>query len=242
MRLFSKITFVTLAATGALLPGTGASAHDLKNYDPNGGHWDQAGFYHCHLSGCVPTAHRNQFRSRALNRNDYNLYYLEEDWPERITIQGCKTARTVVLENTSRVPVTWSNPRQCEIREGLWIDEYTGEEYTRAAQMEVDHIIHPIYANASNGYQWDDGTRAAFTNDLQNLIPVGRDSARSKRQRSIGEWQPREEFECEYATFWQGIADRYDLDLFSRDQNRIKQILERCGDNLGGGVDDNEDE
>jgi len=229
---------LALASCAALLPTLAVRADDFKRLDPNGGHWGQGGIYHCHIDGCIPTVNRNQFRSRALNRNDYNLYYLEEDWPDRIAIQGCKTARTVVLENTSRAPVTWTNPRQCEIREGLWIDEYSGEEFTRAAQMEVDHVIPPIYANASNGYQWDDGKRAQFTNDPLNLIPVSRETSRKRRQRSIGEWQPREAFECEYATAWQALANTYDLNLFSRDSSRIKQIQERCGDNLGDAVEE----
>ena len=110
--------------------------------------------------------------------------------------------RTAVLENTSRVPVTWTNPRQCEIREGLWIDEYTGEEITRAGAMEVDHIIPPVYANASDGYQWDQGKRAQFANDPFNLIPVSRETHRKKRERSIGAWRPRDEFQCEYAQAW----------------------------------------
>jgi len=242
MRKSANPLVAAFMTAGLLSLSSGAAAHLDKEFDRNGGHWDDAGFYHCHLDGCVPGPNRNQFRSRARNRNDYDIYFLDVDWPQRIPVQGCKTARTVALENTSQVPVTWTNPRQCEIREGLWIDEYTGEQFTRAAQMDVDHVITPQYANSANGYQWDYNKRASFTNDPENLIPVSRETAREKRQRSIGEWQPREEFACEYATVWQGIAMRYDLDLFARDANRIKEILERCNEGTGGGVQDDQDE
>src|SRR5690606_11040651 len=132
----------------------------------------------------------------------YEKFYLKEDWPHWELLSGCQDARNAVLAATSREPVTFSNPRNCVAREGLWIDQYTGEEYRRAGELEIDHIIPPQYANGSNGYQWDDGKRRAFANAPQNLIPVARDTHRKKRQRSIARWQPREEFQCEYARSW----------------------------------------
>jgi hypothetical protein len=215
-----------------------AQAHIEKEYDKNGGHWDDGGTYHCHLDGCVETAHRYTFRSRVFgNVRDMELYYLKEDWEYWQMASGCKTVRTMVLEQTSKVPVTWTNPRQCEIREGLWIDEYTGEEFTRAAAMEVDHIIPPMYANATNGYQWDYGKRVSFANDAFNLIPVGRDTHRKKRDRGIASWEPRDEFRCDYAAAWKQVSEEYDLDLFARDTSRMNKILSECGD-VGEAVDD----
>lgn len=213
-----------------LLP-PGAQAHETKQYDLNGGHYDDAGTYHCHTSFCRPTEHRYQRRRRIVNNvDDMRNYYLEEDWPHwEIMGGGCQDARNAILALTSRVPVTWSNPRQCTVREGLWVDPYTGEEFTRAGELEVDHIIAPVYANATNGYQWDQGKRTAFANDPLNLIPVGRATYRNKRQRGIGSWRPREEYLCEYARAWQAVSEKYELDLANRDQNRMKRILDDCG-------------
>ena len=233
MRNQTLQTLGTGLAGGLLLVSISALAHITKPYDKNGGHYDDSGYYHCHLDGCVETVSRFQYRSRALSNRDQDLYYLLEDWPHWEIAQGCKTMRTVVLENTSKIPVTWTNPRQCEIREGLWVDEYTGEEFTRAAAMEVDHIIPPQYANASNGYQWELGKRAQFANDPYNLVPVGRETSRKKRDKSLASYQPRAEFLCEYATGWRDISEKYDLDLFSRDTSRMNKILETCTDETG---------
>ena len=226
MRLFKIATLVSCG----LLATVAAQAHIDKPYDPNGGHWDDWGNYHCHNDGCIETDSRNSYRSRAFSSpRNMDLYYLKEDWEYWQIAGGCKTVRTAVLENTSKVPVTWTNPRQCEIREGLWIDEYTGEEFTRAAQLEIDHIIPPKYANATNGYQWEFAKRVAFANDPFNLIPVGRETHRKKRERGIGDWQPREEFECDYAQAWYQVSEKYDLDLFARDTSRMNKILDDCG-------------
>jgi hypothetical protein len=227
MRLAQPIS--SLLFICAVLASASTQAHYEKSSDRNGGHWDNSGYYHCHEPQCVEAPSRFQLRRLgSLSNRDEDLYYLQEDWPYWLEIAGCKTARTVVLENTSKVPVTWTNPRQCEIREGLWVDEYTGEEFTRAGQMEVDHIISPVYANASNGFQWDYNTRAQFANDPYNLIPVARETHRKKRQRSIGRWQPRTEFQCEYAQSWRDIAEKYDLDLFGQDKSRINKMLDSC--------------
>jgi hypothetical protein len=213
-----------------LLSATAAHAHFDKPLDRNGGHWDQGGFYHCHEPQCRPAPNRQELRrlNSRLSNADEDLYYLQEDWPYWLTIAGCKTARTVVLENTSQAPVTWTNPRQCEIREGLWTDSYTGKQYTRAGELEVDHIVPPLYANAANGYQWNDQKRAQFSNDPLNLAPVARDTFRKKGQRSIGRWRPGNEFLCEYAQGWRDVAEKYDLDLFAQDKSRINTILKDC--------------
>lgn len=215
-----------------------AQAHQEKTYDKNGGHYDDSGNYHCHVAQiCVPTESRWETRRGILKPpRDSKLLYHEDDWPYwEYMGQGCQDARNQLLVITSQVPVTFTNPRNCVVREGLWIDEYTGEEYTRAAQMDVDHIIPPIYANSSDGYRWDYQTRLSFSNDLINLIPVSRQSHRKKRDRAIGSWRPREEFECEYASAWLGIAEKYDLTLFSKDRSRISKILDKCG--IGAAVD-----
>lgn len=224
----SMTRFICLATL--LLAGPAALAHETKPYDRNGGHWDEAGNYHCHLAGCIPTVSRWQHRHVGLSNKEGDRYYLKEDWPHFLPISGCKTSRTVVLQNTSKVPVTWTNPRQCEIREGLWVDPYTGKEYKRAARLGIDLVIPPEYANAANGYQWDDNKRAQFANDILNMVPVGRDIVRRKRHRGISDWRPRNEYDCQYAQTWKDVSQKYDLDLFSSDKGRMNTILKGCGE------------
>lgn len=228
MANLKKLSLILVSSLAA----ASAGAHFDKNTDRNGGHWDPFGNYHCHNAGCRQAPDRYDLmpstRSRLSNR-DEDLFYLEEDWPHWLTNGGCQTIRTEILVATSEVPVTYTNPRQCEVREGRWTDPYTGDVYERAARLEIDHIIPPVYANASNGYQWDDNKRAQFANDPLNLIPVGRDIHDKKRDRGIGSWRPPEEsFHCEYAAAWRDVSRKYDLDLFSRDQGRMNSILDEC--------------
>ena len=221
------LIIASLAIAWLVLP---ANAHLEKKLDRNGGHWDYYGYYHCHDVGCRQAPDRFDFTTgpRLSNRNQ-DLYYNEEDWPFWLTTGGCQTVRTQILEATSDTSVTWTNPRHCEIREGHWTDPYTGDEHNRAARLEVDHIVPPEYANASNGYQWDDQTRAMFANDPINLVAVGRDIHEKKRDRGIGTWlPPAESYHCEYAAAWRDVAIKYDLDLFPQDKSKMNTILDGC--------------
>jgi hypothetical protein len=214
-----------------LTPAFAVQAHFGKSHDRNGGHYDEVGRYHCHLNNCELTESRWEFRRRTQRAaRDSEKFFNEDDWPYwEIMSTGCQNMRTEVLVITSKTPVTFSNPRNCQVRTGLWFDEYTGEEFTRAAQMAIDHIIPPTYADSSNGYQWDDQTRRYFANDPANLMPVSKDVYSKKRQRGIGGWQPREEFLCDYALAWRDIAAKYDLTLFARERRKISETLEECG-------------
>lgn len=208
-----------------------SQAHLDKSYDLNGGHYDNFGNYHCHLQGCRMTESRYQYRRNRLagRASDRSEYFNQEDWPYWEDMDNdCQDARTEVLVLTSQVQVTYTNPRNCEVREGLWVDQYTGEQYTRAGELEIDHIIPPEYADASNGYQWDYSKRYNFANDPLNLIPVSRATHRRKRERGIASYRPRDEYLCEYATAWQMVSEIYDLDLFTRDRSRMRSILEDC--------------
>lgn len=227
-----NVALLILPAMLAGIISIPAQAHIDKNTDLNGGHYDFFGNYHCHQSGCRMAPSRNNIMVRprlSNNSRDQELFYLEDDWPHWMLIGGCQNVRTQILEATSSVPVTWTNPRHCEIREGNWNDPYSGDEFVRAARLEIDHIIPPAYANAANGYQWSDEKRMQFANDPLNLIPVSRDSHREKRDRGIGNWRPDEKtFHCQYAAAWRDVSTKYDLDLFQRDRSRMNTILKDC--------------
>jgi len=232
MRNLKKVLVVLTSSVAAII-ATAVSAHIDKNFDRNGGHYGPFGDYHCHQQGCRLAPSRRDFTWRnnraRVNMRDQQDFYLEDDWPHWMLVGQCQTIRTQILEATSEVPVTWTNPRQCEIREGKWTDPYTGEEFVRAARLELDHIIPPSYANVSNGFRWDDRTRMEFANDPLNLIPVSRDVYRNKRERPIASWRPPEEnFHCEYAAAWRDISRKYDLDLFASDRTRMNNILKDC--------------
>ncbi len=206
-------------------------AHFDKKFDVNGGHYDDYGEYHCHNYPCdiAPNRYVRQRNALSSRASDRSQFYNEDDWPYWEDLDNdCQDARAEILIQSSQTPVSFTNPRNCQVREGLWVDPHTGEQFTRAADLQIDHIISTIYADAANGYQWTDQARLLFANEPQNLIPVSRASYRKKRQRGINAFQPEGDYLCTYASTWRTVSELYDLELYLRDKNRMNRILDEC--------------
>jgi len=57
---------------------------------------------------------------------------------------------------------------------------------------------------------------------------VEKQEIRRKRDRGPSRYMPRNDFQCEYAQLWKVIAEKYDIQLESRDRNEIKRVVEAC--------------
>ena len=62
------------------------------------------------------------------------------------------------------------------------------------------------------------------------MMLVEKREIQKKRERGPDRYLPRKEFQCEYAGLWEAIARNYDLDIETRDENRIRKILDGCAD------------
>jgi hypothetical protein len=198
--------------------------------DENGGHYN-GGSYHCHMSVCEQpdTFTRNGRDSFFLDPRSRDKFYNEADWPFDEDFDGdCQNTRNEILVATSRAPVRYTNPRNCEARTGEWFDEYTGETFTVAAQIDLDHIIPLRYAHSQGGDRWPLNKKVAFANDPMNLILTERSEIRRKGERGPTRYLPRDEYQCAYVRQWLAIAEKYDLRLANGDKNRITVILRDC--------------
>ena len=131
---------------------------------------------------------------------------------------------------TSRTEVKYTNPRNCVVRTGEWLDEYTGEIFTVAAQIDIDHVIPRMYAHTHGGDRWLPEKKLMFANDPLNMMLVERREIRRKRDRGPNRYLPREEFHCVYVQLWQAIAEKYNLQLEARDLSAISRIERDCPD------------
>ena len=87
-----------------------------------------------------------------------------------------------------------------------------------------------MYAHTHGGDRWPAQKKLQFSNDPINLVLIKRREIRRKRDRGPDRYLPREEFQCEYVRLWQAIADKYNLQLGSRDRNEITVVLRDCSD------------
>ena len=204
------------------------------NLDLNGGHyWGQS--YHCHVTACeMPDTFDFRRRARDSLLTDYRQrekFFNEDDWTYEEDFDGdCQSTRQEILVLTSRVDVRYTNPRNCVVRTGEWLDEYTGELFKVAVKLEVDHIIPRMYAHTHGGDRWTPEKKLAFANDPLNIMLVERREIRRKRDRGPSRYLPRDEFQCEYINLWNQISEKYDLQLSTTDRSTISRLNADCSE------------
>ncbi len=225
-----------LLISAALLGLPAAASAHPGPLDDNGGHYGPGGgSYHCHIGGSScqqpDTFSRGSRDSFFFDPESRDRFFNEADWPMfEGNSSNCRSTRQTILVLTSRSPVRFTNPRECEARLGDWLDEYTGKRFEVASQLELDHIIPRRYAHSHGGDRWSPRKKFEFANDPLNLILVERREARRKGDSGPSRYLPREEYQCSYARQWQSIAEKYDLNLANQDRNRIRAILRDCGE------------
>ena len=200
--------------------------------DINGGHYYGAS-YHCHMNACEMPDTFNIGRigrdSLLTDYRDREKFYNEDDWSFEEDFDGdCQSSRQEMLILTSRTEVKYSNPRNCVVRTGEWLDDYTGEVFTVAVQIDIDHVIPRMYAHTHGGDRWMPEKKLVFANDPLNMMLVEKREIRRKRDRGPNRYLPREEFRCEYVQLWEAITEKYDLQLGSRDVSAIGRIKKDC--------------
>lgn len=228
----STLRKTLLTSCVLLLPGL-ASGHGGKT-DLNGGHY-YGRSYHCHLTGCEMPDTFSIGRARrdtlSTDRRAREKFFNTDDWDFEVDYDNdCQSSRQELLILTSRTEVRFTNPRNCIVRTGEWLDEYTGKIFKVAVQVDIDHVIPLMYAHTHGGDRWPPEKKLQFANDPMNMMLVEKSEIRKKRDRGPDRYLPREEFQCEYAGMWKAIADNYDLDIETRDENRIRKILEDCAE------------
>ena len=204
------------------------------NLDLNGGHyWGQS--YHCHVTACeMPDTFDFRRRARDSLLTDYRKrekFFNEDDWSFEKDFDGdCQSTRQEILVLTSRVNVRYTNPRNCIVRTGEWLDEYTGELFKVAVKLEVDHIIPRMYAHTHGGDRWTPEKKLAFANDPLNIMLVERREIRRKRDRGPSRYLPRDEFQCEYINLWNQISEKYNLQLSTTDRSTVSRLNADCSE------------
>ena len=133
-----------LLSIGLLLIPASVYSHG-GNIDLNGGHY-YGRSYHCHLSGCEMPDTFSIGRARrdnlGTNRRAREKFFNTDDWNFEVDFDNdCQSTRQELLILTSRSEVKYTNPRNCVVRTGEWLDEYTGKVFKVAVQVDIDHVI-----------------------------------------------------------------------------------------------------
>ncbi|MFA5700231.1 MAG: HNH endonuclease family protein [Desulfuromonas sp.] len=200
--------------------------------DHHGGHWDRAsGSYHCHRSSCTPPQrqmHLSEVQPDPQPR--FSTLYDRREWPHWIDSDGdCQDTRAEVLIQTSEVAVKFKRNRGCNVSHGRWTDPYTDRTFTRAADLDIDHLVPLAWAHGHGGSVWSRERKRLFANDPANLQPVEASINREKGSRGPDDWlPPNRGYHCQYLSRFVGIVRNYQLRLETIEVQRLKPLARRC--------------
>lgn len=100
----------------------------------------------------------------------------------------------------------------CRVTAGLWHDPYSGRTFTKASDLDIDHIVPLNHAWQTGAKNWDMKRRRQFYNDLDNLVAVSLNENRSKGDRAPSEYLPSNvKFRCQYLQRWEFIKKKWSL-------------------------------
>jgi len=195
--------------------------------DDNGGHIDRStGIYHCHRAGCV-VRDPASIKSRRVPAKPR---FRRKDWGGWKDVDNdCQDTRAEVLQRDSSVPVTFTSRKSCAVSRGQWHDPYTGDQFTRALSLDIDHIVPLEWASNHGGAKWDKAQKQNFTNELDNLIAVGAGVNRDKRAQGPDKWLPPEEnFHCRYLARFLHVYKKYALQFEIAEREALTPIAASC--------------
>jgi hypothetical protein len=161
----------------------------------------------------------------------YSLTYNRRDWPHWVdTDKDCQDTRAELLIAQSLATVTFRNNKACSVIGGHWDDPFSGKTWTRATDVDIDHVVPLKWANGHGGVSWSKIKKQAFANDVQNLLVVQDNLNQSKGAKGPDEWMPpNQAYRCNYVTRFNGIVAKYNLGYLASEKRTIAKMLNSCG-------------
>ena len=168
--------------------------------------------------------------------------YSRDDWKHWNDVdKDCQDTRAEVLIEESVVPPTFKNKERCRVISGLWEGPYTGQSFTEASDVDIDHLVPLKNAHLSGGWQWDEERKEDYANSMAtdfHLIAVEKYANRAKGARGPEEWQPPDAtYHCRYARDWIAVKTAWELTATAAEWEALEAMLATCSDDVEIGGD-----
>jgi len=160
--------------------------------------------------------------------------YNRNEWGPWKDFDGdCKNTRAEILERDS-TDTTKFNPKGCLVLIGKWTDFYSGETFTDASKVEIDHVVPVKHAFDAGGKEWTSEKKAQFYNDEENLVVTSVSMNRSKGANDFTNWMPKDRKRaCDYATKWFKIKKKYSLEISEAESENFQLLnCEKIAENV----------
>ena len=175
---------------------------------------------------------------------DSGIEYDRDDWRHWIDAdRDCQNTRAEVLISESVGPVSFQ-PRddgdECRVIAGRWVGPWTGEVFTDASDVDIDHHVPLGHAHESGGWRWNSERKRAYANDLTDPVSLqatSRTVNRSKGKQPPDKWRPGESASwCRYAADWVSVKAKWELTVTPAESDALADMLATCDDTSSWGL------
>ena len=136
-----------------------------------------------------------------------------------------KDTRAEVLIAESLVSVQFSSTGKT-VSTGKWLSLYDGETWTKASDVDVDHVVALAEAWRSGAWKWSSSRRQSYANDLDvawTLRAVTDDVNQSKSDSDPTNWlEISAPAVCVYLTEWVAVKIRWKLSVDAEERQSIR--------------------
>lgn len=148
--------------------------------------------------------------------------------------RDCQDTRAEVLITETKAPVKYTATKRCTVSTGQWYSYYDGATWTKASDVDIDHLVALKEAWESGARSWTADQRTKYANDLgfgATLIAVTDNVNSSKGDRDPAQWlPPRTAARCTYATQWVQVKYRWRMTIDTAERDKLSSILAgSCG-------------
>lgn len=159
--------------------------------------------------------------------------YSRSEWKHWVDPDGdCQNTRAEVLIEESTADPVFASERHCRVTGGRWNGPYTGQTFTDAGDLDIDHLVPLKNAHQSGGWQWNEGHKEDYANSMAadfHLIAVDKSANRAKGAKGPEEWQPPDPaYLCEYAYYWIAVKAAWELTATAAEWEALEQMLALC--------------
>ena len=194
------------------------------------------GYYNVRLrqgvgDGWVYRSRVRQFRDGEGSYVPYKRSLYGSGW--RDADRDCQNTRAeVLIRDDDDGNVTFATSRNCRVTRGTWLDPFTGDTYTIAGDLDIDHMVPLKNAHESGGWSWSSARKRDYANNMNNdfhLLSVDDSQNQSKGERGPDEYLPPDNtFHCEYVQIWLDIKFEWGLRIPDAEMTAIDGVLNQC--------------
>lgn len=129
--------------------------------------------------------------------------------------------------------LTFATSRERRVTNGSWLCRFTGEIFTDAGDLDIDHLVPLKNAWLSGASAWTRERRERYANGVgiksnkrSWLLPVSSSANRSKGAKSPDQWMPtRVQYHVNYAASWIRTKEYWKLSITPAEKQKLTEIL-----------------